>query len=151
MSGDDDAVPDVASSPAVTAGCPSETARPSEISRSARAACWAREVASRPARRSFLSETTRSPRATGVQACRSSSVYSLLDARRLGASRGEPSARRRDWMRKPVWATMRWSGRTASPSTCQPRTMVSEASGSVYRPSARMASATRESCGTVAT
>ena len=28
---------------------------------------------------------------------------------------------RRAWVRKPVWATMRWSGRTDWPSTCQPR------------------------------
>ena len=29
------------------------------------------------------------------------------------------SASRRAWVRKPVWATMRWSGRTDWPSTCQ--------------------------------
>jgi hypothetical protein len=46
-------------------------------------------------------------------------------------------------MRKPVCATIRWSGRTARPSTCQPRTMVSEASGSVNRPVPRTYSATR--------
>ena len=32
-----------------------------------------------------------------------------------------PGASRRAWVRKPVWATMRWSGRTDWPSTCQVR------------------------------
>ncbi len=54
-------------------------------------------------------------------------------------------------MRKPVCAIIRWSGRTARPSTCQPRTMVSFASGSVNSPVARMYSATRLSWVAVAT
>src|SRR5690606_37685124 len=33
-------------------------------------------------------------------------------------------------VRKPVWATIRWSGRTAAPSTCQPRFSISRVSGS---------------------
>lgn len=62
-----------------------------------------------------------------------------------------PSAIRRAMMRNPVWAIIRWSGRTASPSTCQPRTIASMDSGSANLPEARRASTKRESCGTVAT
>ncbi len=54
-------------------------------------------------------------------------------------------------MRKPVCPIMRCSGRTARPSTCQPRIMVSLASGFVNSPESRSASATRDSCVTVAT
>ena len=37
------------------------------------------------------------------------------------ARRRAHSPSRRAWVRKPVWATMRWSGRTAWPSMCQVR------------------------------
>ena len=37
------------------------------------------------------------------------------------ASRVRRQPRKRPTVRKPVWATMRWSGRTAWPSMCQPR------------------------------
>jgi len=42
--------------------------------------------------------------------------------RRVGQSAGGAS---RAWVRNPVCATMRWSGRTAAPSTYQPRFMTS--------------------------
>ena len=38
------------------------------------------------------------------------------------------AADRRAWVRKPVWATMRWSGRTDWPSMCQVRCSTSSVS-----------------------
>ena len=42
-------------------------------------------------------------------------------------------------MRKPVWATMRWSGRTAWPSMCQPRCSTSSVRASIQLPLERLA------------
>ena len=38
----------------------------------------------------------------------------------------------RAWVRKPVWATIRWSGRTAWPSMCQPRWKTSSVRASIH-------------------
>ncbi len=51
-----------------------------------------------------------------------------------------PGASRRAWVRKPVWATMRWSGRTDWPSTCQVRCSTSSVS---IMPNAESASSSR--------
>jgi hypothetical protein len=50
-----------------------------------------------------------------------------------------------------VWPVIRWSGRTASPSRCQVRSISSWAYGSVKRPSARNVSAILDSWVVVAT
>ena len=42
--------------------------------------------------------------------------------------------RKRATVRKPVWATMRWSGRTAWPSMCQPRCSTSIVRASIHVP-----------------
>ena len=63
---------------------------------------------------------------------------------------GQPTARRRAVIRKPVWATIRWSGRTDRPSTFQVRTIDSHDSGSVNRPQCLSASTVRESWVVVA-
>ena len=64
---------------------------------------------------------------------------------------GTPGAIRRAVSRKPVWPIMRCSGRTASPSTCQPRTIDSQADGSVKLPCSRIASTVLDSWVVVAT
>ena len=50
-----------------------------------------------------------------------------LAGRRRRSGGATPSASRRVVSRKPVCPTIRWSGRTASPSRCQPRTSDSQA------------------------
>ena len=81
----------------------------------------------------------------------SSSPYAPLAGRlRLGGGI-TPSAMRRAVTRNPVWPTIRWSGRTASPSTCQSRTRVSHACGSVKLPCSRNVSTVLDSCVVVAT
>ena len=62
-----------------------------------------------------------------------------------------PGARRRAVTRNAVWPIMRCSGRTAKPTTCQPRTNDSHAAGSVKPPCARSDSTARDSCVVVAT
>ena len=63
--------------------------------------------------------------------------------RRPGAGRRcfsggrSPGAIRRAVTRKAVWPIILWPGRTARPSTCQSRTSVSQACGSVKPPCAR--------------
>ena len=46
------------------------------------------------------------------------STARMSDVEGVHAARAQARSRRA-WVRKPVWATMRWSGRTAWPSTCQ--------------------------------
>lgn len=62
-----------------------------------------------------------------------------------------PSASLRAVSRKPVWPIMRWSGRTARPSMCQLRIIVSQAVGSLKQPISRMDSTVRASWVVVAT
>ncbi|CAM5588686.1 hypothetical protein SALBM217S_02504 [Streptomyces griseoloalbus] len=62
-----------------------------------------------------------------------------------------PSASRRAVSRKPVWPIIRWSGRTARPSMCQLRIIVSQEVGSLKQPISRMDSTVRASCVVVAT
>src|SRR5699024_4834784 len=112
--------------------------------------------ASRITRRSFFPCAVRVPMASSVtsvcvQAAPSSGAAFAACGRFFSSNGATPSAMRRAMMRNPVWAIIRWSGRTASPSTCQPRIMASMDSGSAKFCEARRASTKRESCGTVAT
>ena len=70
---------------------------------------------------------------------------------RLRGGGTTPGASRRAVTRNPVWPTIRCSGRTASPSTCQPRVRLSQAAGSSKPPCPRSASTVRESWVVVAT
>ncbi len=65
----------------------------------------------------------------------------LIGLRSASYRRREASARRsqflprnRATLRNPVWATMRWSGRTAWPSMCQPRCSTSTVRASIHLP-----------------
>ena len=72
--------------------------------------------------------TTR--RATQESATTSSTVHRPLaaDARAAAEPPGHGPSRRAE-VRNPVWATMRWSGRTAWPSTCHVRVRTSIGGG----------------------
>ena len=51
-----------------------------------------------------------------------------------GAAQDSLRPRNRATLRKPVWATIRWSGRTAWPSMCQPRWSTSIVRPSIHLP-----------------
>ena len=62
-----------------------------------------------------------------------------------------PGANLRTLIRKAVCPRIVCCGRTARPTTCQPRCMLSQARGSVQHCCSRNASTVRDSCVTVAT
>ena len=100
-------------------------------------------------RRTFLSDTVRSPRSSGVQS--SSAGYEPFAGRRCLMGASTPGAIRRDVNRNPVCPIIRWSGRTASPSRCHVLIRFSQACGSVKSPVSFSSSARRDSWVAVAT
>ena len=56
----------------------------------------------------------------------------LTERPRAPAAAASAAEERGRTVRKPVWATMRWSGRTAWPSMCQPRCSTSSVRASIH-------------------